>query len=80
VDFRSKNLGKLSGEWVEIGGCGMVAQSVFRNCGYGENSVTGFAFGFGIERLGMLLYGVDDIRLFSQNDTRFLRQFRAQMF
>jgi phenylalanyl-tRNA synthetase alpha chain len=79
VDFRSNNLGKLSGRWIEIGGCGMVAPNVFRNCGYAEDSVTGFAFGVGTERLAMLLYGVDDIRLFFQNDTRFLRQFMAPM-
>jgi phenylalanyl-tRNA synthetase alpha chain len=76
VDFRSDNLGKLSGMWIEIGGCGMVAPNVFKNCGYGEN-MTGFAFGMGLERIAMLLYGIDDIRLFFQNDTRFLRQFKS---
>ncbi|MDR1595716.1 MAG: phenylalanine--tRNA ligase subunit alpha [Puniceicoccales bacterium] len=78
VDFKSKNLGKLSNKWIEIGGCGMVAPSVFRNCGY-EDNASGFAFGVGIERLAMLFYGVDDIRLFFQNDARFLKQFKVSM-
>jgi phenylalanyl-tRNA synthetase alpha chain len=76
VDFRSKNIGKLSNRWIEIGGCGMVAPNVFRNCGYDETTVSGFAFGMGLERIAMLLYGVDDIRLFCQNDARFLKQFK----
>ncbi|MDR2603364.1 MAG: phenylalanine--tRNA ligase subunit alpha [Puniceicoccales bacterium] len=80
VDFRSKNLGKLSNRWIEIGGCGMVAPNVFKNCGYGSDKISGFAFGMGIERLAMLLYGIDDIRLFFQNDIRFLKQFKLSMF
>jgi phenylalanyl-tRNA synthetase alpha chain len=80
VDFRSGNLGKLSNRWIEAAGCGMVAPSVFGNCGYDAAAVSGFAFGVGIERLAMLLFGVDDIRLFFQNDTRFLRQFPMAMF
>jgi phenylalanyl-tRNA synthetase alpha chain len=79
VDFRSKSVGKLSGRWIEMGGCGMVASNVFRNCGHDPEKISGFAFGMGIERLAMLLYGIDDIRLFYQNDTRFLRQFRRAM-
>ncbi|MDR1891326.1 MAG: phenylalanine--tRNA ligase subunit alpha [Puniceicoccales bacterium] len=79
VDFRSKNLGKLSNRWIEICGCGMVAPKVFQNCGYADDEISGFAFGMGIERLAMLLYGVDDIRLFFQNDTRFLKQFKLSM-
>ncbi|MDR1232672.1 MAG: phenylalanine--tRNA ligase subunit alpha [Puniceicoccales bacterium] len=80
VDFRSKNLGKLSNRWIEAGGCGMVAPNVFKNCGYASDKISGFAFGMGIERLAILLYGIDDIRLFFQNDTRFLRQFKLSMF
>ncbi|MDR1413499.1 MAG: phenylalanine--tRNA ligase subunit alpha [Puniceicoccales bacterium] len=79
VDFRSKNLGKLSNRWIEVGGCGMIAPNVFKNCGYESLSTTGFAFGVGLERLAMLLYGVDDIRLFFQNDARFLKQFAMPM-
>jgi len=61
--------------WLEILGCGMVHPAVFEAVGYDARAVTGFAFGIGIERLAMLLYGVDDIRLFYQNDLRFLEQF-----
>jgi phenylalanyl-tRNA synthetase alpha chain len=80
VDFRSGNIGKLSNRWIEAVGCGMVAPNVFKNCGYDVDAVSGFAFGIGIERMAMLLFGVDDIRLFFQNDTRFLRQFKMSMF
>ncbi|HXE79542.1 MAG TPA: phenylalanine--tRNA ligase subunit alpha [Vicinamibacterales bacterium] len=63
--------------WLEVLGCGMVHPAVFEAVGYDARAVTGFAFGIGIERLAMLLYGVDDIRLFYQNDLRFLEQFPA---
>ena len=65
---------KQSG-WLEIGGSGMVHPQVLRNVGYDPEDVTGWAFGMGIERIAMLKYGVDDIRLFFENDIRFLRQF-----
>ncbi len=65
---------KQSG-WVEILGCGMVHPSVLENCGIDSNKYTGFAFGMGIERPALLMYDVNDIRLFSENDIRFLRQF-----
>jgi phenylalanyl-tRNA synthetase alpha chain len=65
---------KYSG-WVEIGGCGMVHPNVLRNCGYDAEKYTGFAFGLGIERLAQRRYNIDDIRLFYENDMRFLRQF-----
>jgi phenylalanyl-tRNA synthetase alpha chain len=61
--------------WLEILGCGMVHPKVLENCGIDPNKYTGFAFGMGIERPAMLKYGIDDIRLFSENDVRFLRQF-----
>lgn len=61
--------------WVEILGCGMVHPKVLENCGIDSNKYTGFAFGMGIERPAMLLYGINDIRLFSENDVRFLKQF-----
>jgi phenylalanyl-tRNA synthetase alpha chain len=64
--------------WVEILGCGMVDPQVFENCGIDPDRYTGFAFGMGIERIAMLTYGVDDIRLFTENDLRFLEQFRAE--
>ncbi|HEU4367611.1 MAG TPA: phenylalanine--tRNA ligase subunit alpha [Methylomirabilota bacterium] len=65
---------KQSG-WLEIGGSGMVHPQVLRNGGYDPEEVTGWAFGMGIERIAMLRYGVDDLRLFFENDVRFLRQF-----
>ncbi|MGH8254047.1 MAG: phenylalanine--tRNA ligase subunit alpha [Steroidobacteraceae bacterium] len=61
--------------WLEVAGCGMVHPNVFRACGVDAERYTGFAFGFGIERLAMLRYGVNDLRLFFENDLRFLAQF-----
>jgi phenylalanyl-tRNA synthetase alpha chain len=61
--------------WLEILGSGMVHPQVLRNGGYDPETVTGWAFGMGIERIAMLKYGVDDLRLFFDNDLRFLRQF-----
>jgi phenylalanyl-tRNA synthetase alpha chain len=61
--------------WLEIGGCGMVHPNVLRHGGVDPQQYQGFAFGMGIDRLAMLRYGVDDLRLFFQNDLRFLRQF-----
>jgi phenylalanyl-tRNA synthetase alpha chain len=61
--------------WLEILGSGMVDPEVFRIVGYDPDEVTGFAFGMGIERIAMLKYGINDIRLFFSNDLRFLRQF-----
>ena len=61
--------------WLEIGGCGMVHPNVLRHGGVDPQRYQGFAFGMGIDRLAMLRYGVDDLRLFFQNDLRFLRQF-----
>lgn len=61
--------------WLEILGAGMVDPEVFKAVGYDPERVTGFAFGLGIERIAMLRFGIDDIRLFFENDVRFLRQF-----
>ena len=61
--------------WVEILGCGMVHPNVLDNCGIDSNKYTGFAFGMGIERITMLKYQIKDLRLFSENDVRFLKQF-----
>jgi phenylalanyl-tRNA synthetase alpha chain len=63
--------------WVEILGCGMVHPQVLENCGIDSEKYSGFAFGMGIERPALLLYDVNDIRLFSENDQRFLRQFQS---
>ncbi len=61
--------------WLEVGGCGMVHPEVFKACGLNPEEVSGFAFGVGVERLAMLRYGVNDLRLFFENDLNFLRQF-----
>jgi phenylalanyl-tRNA synthetase alpha chain len=75
VDFSSSHLEKLGSRWIEIAGCGLVHPSVFESVGYDPEEYSGFAFGMGIERIAMILYGVDDIRYFYQNDLRFLQQF-----
>lgn len=61
--------------WLEILGCGMVHPNVLRLNGYDSEKVQGFAFGMGVERIAMLLYGINDLRLFFEDDTRFLKQF-----
>jgi len=61
--------------WLEVLGCGMIHPQVFANVGIDNERYTGFAFGMGVERLTMLRYGVNDLRLFFENDLRFLRQF-----
>lgn len=63
------------GKWIELGGCGMVHPNVFKAVGIDADEYSGWAFGFGIERIAMRKYGIDDIRLFVENDLRFLRQF-----
>jgi phenylalanyl-tRNA synthetase alpha chain len=61
--------------WLEILGCGMVDPNVFKYVNYDTEKYTGYAFGMGIERIAMLKYGIDDIRIFFENDLRFLKQF-----
>jgi phenylalanyl-tRNA synthetase alpha chain len=68
------NICKYSG-WVEIAGSGMVDPNVLENCGIDSEKYTGFAFGMGIERIAMLKYQINDLRLFTENDIRFLKQF-----
>ncbi|MGE0581583.1 MAG: phenylalanine--tRNA ligase subunit alpha [Steroidobacteraceae bacterium] len=63
--------------WLEVAGCGMVHPNVLRECRIDPERWTGYAFGFGIDRLAMLRYGVNDLRLFFENDLRFLRQFAS---
>jgi len=65
--------------WVEIGGCGMVDPNVLENCGIDSKVYTGFAFGMGIERIANLKYVIRDLRLFSENDVRFLKQFQTEI-
>tara|TARA_B100000686_G_scaffold334838_1_gene402704 strand:- start:550 stop:1536 length:987 start_codon:yes stop_codon:yes gene_type:complete len=62
--------------WLEILGSGLVDPNVLKNCNIDPNEYSGFAFGMGIERIAMIKYGIDDLRLFSENDKRFLSQFR----
>jgi len=74
IDFSSALTRKLGKEWLEIAGCGMVHPGVFHQVGYDPEIWSGWAFGFGIERIAMIRYGINDIRLFYENDVRFLRQ------
>jgi phenylalanyl-tRNA synthetase alpha chain len=62
-------------DWLEVLGCGMVHPRVLEHVGIDNERYTGFAFGLGVERMAMLRYGIDDLRLFFDNDLRFLRQF-----
>lgn len=73
-DMKGCNVCKDTG-WITIGGAGMVHPNVLRNCGYDPNKCTGFAFGFGIERIAMIKYGIDDIRVFYTNDLRSCKSF-----
>ena len=76
VDVRWRNPDGTTGDWLEVLGCGMVHPNVLNNCGVDPEEYTGYAFGLGVERFAMLRYRVDDLRLFFDNDLRFLRQFR----
>jgi len=60
-------------------GCGMVDPNVLKNCGIDPDEYSGFAFGMGIERIAMLIYQISDIRLFFENDVRFLKQFKGTL-
>lgn len=75
IDFTNSLVKKLGKDWLEIAGCGMVHPAVFENVGYDPEVWSGWAFGFGIERIAMLRYEITDIRRFYENDVRFLRQF-----
>jgi phenylalanyl-tRNA synthetase alpha chain len=66
-------------EWLEICGCGMVDPEVFRQVGYDADRYTGYAFGFGLERIAIMRHGIPDLRFFSENDVRFLRQFSTRL-
>ncbi|MCB2197338.1 MAG: phenylalanine--tRNA ligase subunit alpha [Bacteroidetes bacterium] len=72
------NVCKYTG-WLEILGCGMVDPNVLDSCGIDSKKYTGFAFGMGIERITMLKYGVNDLRLYFENDVRFLDQFKSAL-
>ena len=70
------NVCKYTG-YLEIMGCGMVDPNVLENCGIDSKKYAGFAFGMGVERIAMLKYKVNDLRLYSEGDVRFLEQFKA---
>ena len=74
MDVKSQHLGKLSDQWIEILGCGWVDPNVLEAVDIDPNQWSGYAFGLGLERIAMLLLGIDDIRHFYQNDLRFLKQ------
>ena len=75
IDYRiTKGTG-----WLEIMGCGMVDPNVLQNCGIDPEIYSGFAFGMGIDRIAMLLHQIGDIRLLSENDVRFLEQFKSAL-
>ena len=75
IDLSTPHFRARGKEWIEIAGRGMVDPNVFKAVGYLDDAYTGWAFGFGIERLAMVQYGITDIRLFTENDVRFLEQF-----
>ena len=75
IDFHSSTTKRMGKQWLEIAGCGMVHPQVFETVGYDPEVWSGWAFGFGIERIAMIRYGISDIRLFYENDLRFLKQF-----
>jgi phenylalanyl-tRNA synthetase alpha chain len=75
IDFTSSLVRKMGRDWLELAGCGMVHPQVFKNVGYDPEIWSGWAFGFGIERIAMIRYEINDIRLFYANDLRFLKQF-----
>jgi len=75
IDFANSLTRKMGKDWLEIAGCGMVHPAVLEEMGLDPEEWSGWAFGFGIERIAMLRYGINDIRLFYENDTRFLHQF-----
>ncbi len=74
IDFSIPGKKIRGKEWLEIAGCGMVHPHVFESAGYDPEKYTGFAFGMGVERIAMMLYGIDDIRWFTENNVRFLSE------
>ncbi|MBR1375436.1 MAG: phenylalanine--tRNA ligase subunit alpha [Cardiobacteriaceae bacterium] len=78
IGFADKNAADHEIKWLEVLGCGMVHPNVLRNVGIDADKYQGYAFGMGIERLAMLRYGISDLRMFFENDLRFLSRFSAQ--
>lgn len=79
VDYAISTPKLFGGKWVELGGAGLIHPNILEAHGIDSERYTGFAFGLGVERIPMMAYGVDDLRLFLENDLRFLEQFRAEM-
>jgi phenylalanyl-tRNA synthetase alpha chain len=78
VDYAISSPKLFGGRWVELGGAGLIHPSILEAHGIDSERYTGFAFGLGVERIPMMAYGVDDLRLFLENDLRFLEQFRFE--
>ena len=76
VDYAISTPKLFDGKWLELGGAGLVHPSILESHGIDSERFTGFAFGLGVERIPMMAHGVDDLRLFMENDLRFLEQFR----
>lgn len=79
VDYAISSPKLFGGKWVELGGAGLIHPNILEAHGIDPERYSGFAFGLGVERIPMMAYGVDDLRLFLDNDLRFLEQFRAEM-
>lgn len=79
VDYAISSPKLFGGKWVELGGAGLIHPNILEAHGIDSERYSGFAFGLGVERIPMMAYGVDDLRLFLENDLRFLEQFRAEM-
>ncbi len=77
VDYAISTPKLFGGRWVELGGAGLIHPNILRAYGINPDIYSGFAFGLGVERIPMMAYGVDDLRLFLENDLRFLEQFRS---
>jgi phenylalanyl-tRNA synthetase alpha chain len=77
VDYAISSPKLFGGRWVELGGAGLIHPNILETYGIDTRRFSGFAFGLGVERIPMMAYGVDDLRLFLENDERFLRQFSA---
>jgi len=76
VDYAISTQKLFDGRWVELGGAGLVHPNILESFGIDTERFSGFAFGLGVERIPMMAHGVDDLRLFMENDLRFLEQFR----
>ena len=78
VDYAISTPKLFNGRWLELGGAGLIHPSILENYGIDSEKYSGFAFGLGVERIPMIAYGIDDLRLFLENDLRFLEQFRGE--